>query len=156
MEDEFQKRIDKILGCRQGIDNTMKSNKMYMFLLDKALEKQGRSLKVSLGIEEPKDKYEGYYCVPSIKYSETICDDYDVEKHFDDTDKSYIYRVAVLSVIDGNKSDWVHFYVGIQREKEDNTETFQFIGELYFPDGENTDIDRTLKSIAKNLEECWW
>lgn len=87
------------------------------------------------------------------EYSEDICDDYNVEIHYDSDEKSYIYGIGCLAIIDGNKSDWVDFYLAYKRDKDSEPE---FIGKLSFPDGENTDIKTTINRIKKTMRECWW
>ncbi len=157
MEDnKLQEMVDKMLGCRQGVDEGKKTNKMYGFLLDKAIQNMDKAHRVALGLETSEKESDNWACVPTIKYHEEICDDYNVEIHYDSEEHSYIYRIAVMSIIDGNKSDWADFYVGIQRSKDDNFGNYQFIGKMSFMDGENTDIERSIDRIRNCMKECWW
>lgn len=54
---------------------------------------------------------------------------------------SYIWKVGVYGVVDGNKADWCSLYIGHQRSKTDAPE---FIGRLFWHDGENDDVGRCL------------
>lgn len=103
--------------------------------------------------EENGEELENDFINPIVKYGEDVCDDYVVERDACDDEKSYIYKIGCLAVIDGNKSDWVNFYLAYQREEDSEPE---FIGKLSFPDGENTDIIPTIKRIKKVMKGCWW
>lgn len=57
------------------------------------------------------------------------------------TNTSYIWKVGVLLLIDNNKCDWVHVFIGHERAPG----KLEFIGKLYFSDGENDDMGRSMK-----------
>ena len=61
---------------------------------------------------------------------------------------SYIWKVGVLSVADGNKTDWIDVYIGVKRDEDSHP---YIIGRLTFPDGENTDCGRVMKRVFKML-----
>ena len=61
---------------------------------------------------------------------------------------SYIYKVGVLATWDSNKCDWVNVFIGHQRGLESEPE---FIGHLYYQDGENDDIGRNLRRYLRLL-----
>jgi hypothetical protein len=63
-----------------------------------------------------------------------------------DNDTSYIWKVGVLAVLDGNKRDWVHLFVGHHREPQEQCE---FVGHFSWRDGENDDIARCLQRYLK-------
>lgn len=54
---------------------------------------------------------------------------------------SYIWKIGVMALIDPNKCDWVHLLMFHHREPGREPE---FIGKLYWRDGENDDIGRSL------------
>ena len=53
---------------------------------------------------------------------------------------SYIWRIGVLAQIDSNKCDYARLFIAHEREPG----WFEFIGELYWQDGESDDIGRSL------------
>lgn len=61
---------------------------------------------------------------------------------------SYIWKVGVFCVADGNKTDWIDVYIGVKRDEESYP---YIIGKLSFPDGENTDCGRVMKRVFKML-----
>ena len=118
---------------------------MEEFLMKKAKELDPRHFE--------EKKADSWWPDPIIKYSEDICNDYNVQLHYDSEDKSYIYGIGCLSIIDGNKSDWVDFYLAYKRDADAEPE---FIGNFSFPEGENTAIDSTINRIKKTMRDCWW
>lgn len=76
-----------------------------------------------------------------ITYQENINPDAANGEAWLDNNTSYIWKVAVLTVIDDNKCDWVKVFIGHQRKPESAPE---FIGCLNWNDGENDDIGRCL------------
>ena len=65
-----------------------------------------------------------------------------------DNNTSYIWKVATLSLIDSNKCDFVTVFIGHKRSPSHDPE---FIGELYWQDGENDDIGRCLERYIECL-----
>lgn len=66
------------------------------------------------------------------------------------TNTSYIWKVGVLAQWDSNKCDWMRLFIGHER----GPGRLEFIGMLYFQDGENDDIGRCLKrylNVAANI-----
>lgn len=57
---------------------------------------------------------------------------------------SYIWRVGVLAQWDSNKCDYARIFVGHERAPG----KLEFIGMLYYQDGENDDIGRSLQRIV--------
>lgn len=85
--------------------------------------------------------------VPNVEiYKEDIEERYEA---FSECDCSYIYKVATLSIIDGNKCDFAKVYLGYQRDRDSG---LVYVGCLDFPNGENTDLGRTLKRLLECLE----
>ena len=85
----------------------------------------------------------------SVKYSEHESPDAINGDAWLENQTSYIWKVATLGVVDGNKADWVHLYIGHQRDIGSQPE---FIGELYWKDGENDDVGRCLRRYIETLE----
>ena len=81
-------------------------------------------------------------------YAENVNPDALDDRKWLDNGTSYIWKVGVLAVIDRNKSDWAYLYIGHERAPGQ----YQFIGFLYWENGENDDIalclDRYLKCAA--------
>src|SRR5579862_8626656 len=69
-----------------------------------------------------------------------------------DEGKSYIWRVATLSRWDANKCDWIEVFVGIQRGPRHQPE---FLGKLYFSDGEGDDCARTIMRMVGCLSSTF-
>ena len=65
-----------------------------------------------------------------------------------ENDTSYIYEIGVLTLIDSNKCDFIHVFIGQRRSADTAPE---FIGYLYWRDGENDDPARTLQRVRKLL-----
>ena len=63
-----------------------------------------------------------------------------------ETNTSFIWKVGVLSVADGNKRDWCLLFMAQQRSPEHE---FEFIGKLEWSDGENDDPGRCLRRMVK-------
>ncbi len=61
---------------------------------------------------------------------------------------SFIYEVGVLTLIDSNKCDFIHVFIGQRRGADTAPE---FIGHLHWRDGENDDPARTLQRVRKLL-----
>jgi len=59
---------------------------------------------------------------------------------------TYIYKVGVYIIYDENKMDWLQAFYGYQRYEKSG---FEFLGYLKFPNGENDDMQRTLESIVR-------
>jgi len=59
----------------------------------------------------------------------------------------YIWRVGVLAQWDSNKCDWMHAFIGHEREPG----KLEYIGQLYWQDGENDDIGRSLARYVRLL-----
>lgn len=64
---------------------------------------------------------------------------------------SYIWKVAVLAVTDGNKCDYADVFIGHQRDPKREPE---IIGQLSWGEGENDDIGRCLRRYLKLLDIC--
>lgn len=105
------------------------------------------------------EMYIGY----RVRYNETICEnmnniDYEedgcISLDFirDKQNYSYVYRVGVLSMFDGNKLDFGEFHIGFQTDKDSE---MIYMGKLNFEYGENMDIETTIKRIAYSMLECW-
>ncbi len=73
------------------------------------------------------------------------------EKPEENDEDTYIQNVGVLAVIDGNKRDFANYFIGYDRGDGD----CRFVGELDFSEGENTDMEVTLRKIGKCLKKCW-
>jgi hypothetical protein len=67
-----------------------------------------------------------------------------------DKSTSYIYKVGCLRLFDDNKRDFGWAFVGIERDPGD----FQYLGSLYFRDGENTDCGRVMRRVLACLAGC--
>lgn len=61
---------------------------------------------------------------------------------------SYIWKVGVLATWDSNKCDWVNVFIGHERQPG----KLEFIGHLYYQDGENDDIGRCLRRYINLLD----
>jgi hypothetical protein len=106
-------------------------------------------------IEKAKSYIEecGRFVRPRIKYSEDVESNYNKSWGYGgDIDCSYIYKVGVLAVIDGNKSDYAKFFIACERDEGE----FDYFGELYFHQGENTDMKRTIQRIYKCMDDSWY
>lgn len=108
--------------------------------------------------ERELESYSGYL----VQYDETISED-SHNRDFDDdysdslefirtkSDYSYVYRIGVLAMFDGNKMDFGEFHIGFQSDKDGS---MLYLGKLNFSDGENMDIPQTIKRIAYSMLEC--
>lgn len=67
-----------------------------------------------------------------------------------ENDTSFIWKVGVYVLIDANKCDWVHVFIGHKRDEKSDAE---FIGHLYWQDGENDDIGSSLARYLKLLSK---
>jgi hypothetical protein len=88
------------------------------------------------------------YIKPYGSYQENVSHDAILGETWLKNGTSYIWKVGVLSVADGNKTDWIDVYIGIKRNEESHP---YIIGRLSFPDGENTDCGRVMKRVFKML-----
>lgn len=61
---------------------------------------------------------------------------------------SFIWKTAVLTLIDANKCDWVYVAYGTQRDEKAAP---LFVGVVYFDEGENDDIGRVMERFNKLL-----
>lgn len=68
-----------------------------------------------------------------------------------DNGTSYIWKVGVLTIIDGNKRDWAYAFIGHHREPNRSCE---FIGVLHWRDGENADPGPCLRRYVSLLSEA--
>ena len=91
------------------------------------------------------DSVEALSFQPSINYSEDINDDA-LSNAWLDNGTSYIWKVGVLTVVDGNKADWAKMYIAHQRSP---AHLIQFIGRMYWEEGENDDMARCLHRYLK-------
>lgn len=76
-----------------------------------------------------------------VNYAENINPDAINGEAWLENETSYIWKVGVLMATDSNKCDWVNVFIGHQRGEG---EAFEFIGHLFWRDGENDDIGRSL------------
>ena len=70
-------------------------------------------------------------------------------KQYLEKDCSYLHKVGVLALIDGNKFDFCTLFIGVTDAYDDN----QFIGKLNFNDGENMDLARLLARMVKTIKK---
>lgn len=89
------------------------------------------------------------FCGCSVSYSEDENADAINGDAWLERRTSYIWKVGALGVVDGDKADWVRLYIGHQRSPRLGPE---FIGELYWRDGENDDVGRCLRRYIKTLD----
>jgi len=105
------------------------------------------------------EMYIGYF----VNYKETVCEDSNNTNYEEDgcisldfvrdtKNYSYIYKIGVLSMFDANKCDFGEFHIGIQAHKDSDP---VYMGKINFKDGENMDIETTIKRIAYSMLECW-
>ncbi len=76
----------------------------------------------------------------------------DVEPNYQkfiECDCSWIHKVGVLALIDGNKFDFCTLFIGVI----DQHGEYQFIGKLNFYEGENMDLARLLARTVKVIKE---
>jgi hypothetical protein len=85
----------------------------------------------------------------SYGYYEDINKDAATNKWLD-SQTSFVWKVGVLSIIDSNKCDWVHFALAIQKTPHSEID---IIGHFNFCDGENDDIGRVLKRMIGCLKQ---
>lgn len=110
--------------------------------------------------ERNKNAYIGYGC----NYHETVNPNNDYESHYDEccshynleyinNDKyyTYVYRIGVLYMWDGNKCDFAEMHIAFQSDK--NGEMI-YLGKLDFEHGENMDLETTIKRIAFSMINC--
>ena len=117
------------------------------FLYEKALEILG---------EPDKDGWGGYASY-NISYSESVNPDALLENDdpegWLEKETSYIWAVGVVVCIDWNKCDFARVFIGHLRGK-DEYDRPEFIGELYWKEGENDDIGRCLDRYLECMRNC--
>ena len=85
----------------------------------------------------------------SLEY-ETYKEDVETNyRQFIEKDCSWLYKVGVLALIDGNKWDFCTLFIGVV----DQHAACQFLGKLDFSDGENMDVARLLARMVKVIKE---
>lgn len=84
----------------------------------------------------------------SYQYEEDVNKDAATDKWLDNG-TSFVWKVGVLTAIDTNKCDWVHFALAIQKTPHSEVD---IIGHFNFCDGENDDIGRVLERMIKCLK----
>lgn len=82
------------------------------------------------------------FCRPIVCYSEDVNHDAANGDAWLERGTSYVWKVGVLSVVDGNKRDWGYLFIGHQR---DPGAPFEFIGQLHYASGENDDPGRCIR-----------
>lgn len=110
--------------------------------------------------ERNKNAYIGYGC----NYHETINPNNEYSSRYDErysyTDLgqienseyyTYVHRIGVLYMWDGNKCDFAEMHVAFQTDK--NSEIL-YLGKLNFERGENMDLETTVKRIAFSMINC--
>jgi hypothetical protein len=85
---------------------------------------------------------------PRIIYRENVHPDALTDRCYE-SHTSFIWKVGVLSVIDGNKMDWMNVLMGY----EVRPGHFEIIGEFKFEQGENADLAWTLHRTFKLIAE---
>ena len=105
--------------------------------------------------ERNRNSYIGYRCT----YHETInpyndnegYSTYNLEQIYEKKYHSYVHRIGVLYMWDGNKCDFAEMHVAFQSDIEGE---MLYLGKLDFKDGENMDLEMTVKRIAFSMIEC--
>lgn len=85
---------------------------------------------------------------------ETCGDDYSyygLDQIYEDKYDTYVYRIGVLYMWDGNKCDFAEIHIAFQ--SDENSEIL-YLGKLDFKDGENMDLETTIKRIAFSMINC--
>lgn len=95
---------------------------------------------------EAGDLLENEWIAPIVRYEESVNPDAANGGAWLESNTSYIWKVGVLSIADGNKRDWAYLLIGHQREPNAR---FEFIGKLYWSDGENDDPGRCLRRYVE-------
>lgn len=70
-------------------------------------------------------------------------------QRFIEKDCSWLHKVGVLALIDGNKFDFCTLFIGVT----DAHDECQFIGKLDFSQGENMDLARLLTRMVRTIKE---
>jgi len=91
------------------------------------------------------------YLPPIVAYQEDVNPDAINGEAWLKNETSYIWKVGVLSIADGNKRDWAYLLIGHQRDEKYGCE---LIGKLYYSDGENDDPGRCLKRALKCAQDA--
>lgn len=91
----------------------------------------------------PGNDYESYHDEHYTSYNLERIDDNDYY--------TYVYRVGVLYMWDGNKCDFAEIHIAFQ--SDENSEML-YLGKLDFKYGENMDLETTVKRIAFSMIEC--
>jgi hypothetical protein len=122
---------------------------MKKFLIEKAnLEERNRNMYIGY-------RYRYHETInPNIDYKS--CNDdcygyYDLAQISDDKYYTYVYRIGVLYMWDANKCDFAELHIAFQTDK--NSEMV-YLGKLDFKDGENMDLETTVKRIAFSMIDC--
>lgn len=76
---------------------------------------------------------------------------YDLEQISKDDYYTYVHRIGVLYLYDGNKCDFAEIHVAFQDDKNGK---MLYLGKLNFEHGENMDLETTIKRIAFSMIEC--
>lgn len=98
--------------------------------------------------EHAEPRWEDWCFGPAYQYREDVNPDA-ADGTWLDKRTSYIYRVGVLAVIDANKCDFVEVHIGHQRDPD---APYEYIGKLWWQDGENDDIGRCLRRYIGCLD----
>lgn len=109
-------------------------------LLEKFLTDKAKEIKPSI--------FEGEWA-DCVQYKECVNPDAINGDDWLEKRTSYIWKVGVLATWDSNKCDWVNVFIGHHRSPDHEPE---FIGHLYWQDGENDDIGRCLNRYINLLE----
>jgi len=83
------------------------------------------------------------------KYEETVNPDAINGDAWLENNTPYIWKVGVLCQWDSNKFDYCRVFIGHEREPGN----IDFIGMLYWPDGENDDIGRSLQRYLHCIDK---
>lgn len=109
------------------------------FLRSKAAEVEPTIFKCEYGMED------------TVRYKEHVNPDAINGDAWLESRTSYIWKVGILAAWDANKCDWVNVFIGHHRKPDYDME---FIGHLYWQDGENDDIGRCLVRYLECMRFC--
>ena len=84
-------------------------------------------------------------------YESGLYSSYNLEQIAEDKYNTYVYRIGVLYMWDGNKCDFAEMHVAFQSDKNGK---MLYLGKLDFEDGENMDLETTVKRIAYSMIQC--
>lgn len=122
---------------------------MKKFLLEKAnYDERNRNMYIGYRYSyyetiDPNSDYDPY---ESEFYSS-----YDLTYIAEGKYNTYVYRIGVLYMYDGNKCDFAEMHVAFQSDKNGK---MLYLGKLDFEDGENMDLETTVKRIAYSMVQC--